>query len=111
MDRSYYLAQDKATDVYRMVRAFVIYLILICILPWCNFGLWNLIDYSSMKVERQGDKLVISDTVDEFVTRETSVVEHYYSYYRCSCCNRSVRFKGKRLVGKEVTYRDREGRK
>lgn len=39
MDRSYYLAQDKATDVYRMVRAFVIYLILICILPWCNFGL------------------------------------------------------------------------
>ncbi len=65
----------------------------------------------SRKVERQGDKLVISDTVDEFVTRETSVVEHYYSYYRCSCCNRSVRFKGKRLVGKEVTYRDREGRK
>ncbi len=63
------------------------------------------------KVERHGDKLVITDTVDEYVEKETTVTEHYYSYYRCKYCGNSVRTKGTRLVGTSIEYRDRDKRK
>lgn len=60
------------------------------------------------KIERQGDKLVVTDTVDEYVEKETTVKEYFYSYYRCSRCGRVVRHKGSRIVGSTVEYRDRE---
>lgn len=62
----------------------------------------------SRKVELQGDKLVITDTVDEYVEKETTVKEHYYSYYRCACCGRGVCRKGSRIVESSVEYRDRK---
>ena len=51
MDRSRYRIIDKNEEVWRGFCAIVIYLALLCILPWSNFGLWNLLDYSSMSME------------------------------------------------------------
>ncbi|HIX27205.1 MAG TPA: hypothetical protein H9859_06175 [Candidatus Barnesiella excrementigallinarum] len=62
----------------------------------------------SRKVERHGNTLVIKDTVDEYVEKETTAIEHYYSYYRCSHCGKTVRHKGRRRVGSSVEYKDKK---
>ena len=61
----------------------------------------------SRKVERQSNTLVVTDTVDEYVERETTATEHFYLYYRCTCCGSAIRHKGRRRIGSSVEYRDK----
>ena len=51
MDRSRYRIIEKNEDIWRIFCGIVIYVGLLCILPWGNFGLWNMLDYASLKSE------------------------------------------------------------